>query len=184
MYKARIAVLYGVSLANDLFVIPLILIVHVLWGENLRWEGHVLCTNLKAASRPRDPMHRLPLAGWYAHWAGTTFGHAIMYGRRPSHLTRVHEHVHVHQMEGAQLKGLLLGLLVLLVTGKIGLAYLIWFLSPWAYLVSNWLVAILRGVDWYLDSAHEEHAYLTEHVLSEMAVTPYEQKLGILQKYI
>ncbi len=142
---------YATTSAWDILVIPLILLIHLLWGENLRTEGLSVCTDLKPDSWPRRT--------WFAKWGGITLGHAIMFGRLPPRSTVVHELVHEKQYEGAMIKSLIVGLLVLLVTGKIWLSYVIWALGWLLYLCSNWLVALMRGLPVYRGSAHEEHAY-------------------------
>lgn len=155
---------YLISAANDLLAIPLVVLIHLVWGENLRMEGPCICTDLKPDSWPVDPSHAFPFAGWYEGWAGTTFGHAIVYGVAPTVFTKMHECVHVEQCEAAMLKSLLIGLLVLLFTGKLWLSYSIWSFGYAFYLLGNWVVAAIRGEDSYSGSAHEEHAYAVTKV--------------------
>lgn len=155
----RTFLLYLVSFAHDSIMIPVGLLIHALWGENLRLEGRAVCTDLRPESWPRNKDHWFCGAGWYANWGGSTLGHFIMYGLAPAGGTRVHEHVHVEQFEAAMLRSLIVGLLVLLVTGKLGLSYAIWALGYVLMVGSGTLIALIRGEDGYKGSVHEEHAY-------------------------
>ncbi len=161
---------YFITFPWDVLVIPLVLVIHLLWGENLRMEGLVVCTDLKADSWPRRT--------WYAKWGGTTFGHAIMYRPSPREKTKVHEHVHVHQFEASMLKSMLVGLLVLPVTGKLWLSYAIWALGFSLYLAANWATAVLRGGEAYRGSVHEEHAYAVGDLWDEQHNDAYRRRLS------
>lgn len=150
---------YTVTSAWDIIAIPLILVVHLFWGTNLRMEGMSVCTNLREGSWPLNTESDWPFAGWYSLWGGTTFGHAIMYNKHPAKATVVHEHVHEHQFEATMLKSFIVSLIVLLATGKIWLSLVLWSLGYLLYLCSNWITAKLRGASAYKGSVHEEHAY-------------------------
>ncbi len=157
--------MYLITFANDILAIPIVLFIHLLWGSKLYMEGIAVCTELKPESWPMNTFHWFPGAGWYSRWGGTTFGSAIMYRPDPGENTRVHEHVHVHQMQASMTKSLLIGLLVLLVTDKLWLSYIIWSTGYILYATANALTALLRGDRAYRDSVHEEHAYLVGELL-------------------
>jgi hypothetical protein len=128
-------ILYLVSLPWDVLVAwPVVLLIRVLWGKNLRWEtpppysqekggggGPVLVCQMRPGSFPVTP--GVWPKGWYIRrekgkeprpWGGTTLGHGIFYGPNVSMDgwvgTRAHEHVHVEQMEVAMLGAFLVAL--------------------------------------------------------------------------
>lgn len=105
---ARHVLLYLVALPWDLLAWLAVLVVRLLWGEDLRWEnrrnhitkkpdgrpapgGPVLACTIRPGSWPVDPSARWP-GGWYliktqrqekSHprtWGGTTFGHGMIIG--------------------------------------------------------------------------------------------------------
>lgn len=155
----RNIVLYLISAANDIWAIPFVLIVHLVWGSNLRLEDNAVCTNLKPESWPMNPYHAFIGAGWYSGWAGTAFGHAIVFSSEPSESIRHHELTHVRQAEVSLCLSLLMGLLVLSITGKIWLSYTIWSLGYALSMGCGFLIAWIRGEDFYFSSIYEEHAY-------------------------
>jgi len=173
---------YLISLPNDIVFMPLVLLIHLLWGTNLRMEGLSVCTDLKAKSWPANKGHWLPFSGWYSRFGGTTFGHAIMYRPDPDENTIIHEHTHEHQMESVMLKSLIVGLIVLLVTGKLWLSYAIWSMGYMLYLCTNWAMSAIRGGHWYVDSVHEEHAYaIGESLWNEERLEEYRAKYNKIQ---
>ena len=159
---------YAVTLSWNVLAVPLVLLIHLMWGEHLHREGLAVCTELRPDSWPKRT--------WYAKWGGTTFGHAIMYGPNPPLATRVHENVHVHQFEASMLKSLTVGLLVLLVTGKIWLSFAIWVSGYLLYLCSNWAMAVIRGGEAYRDSVHEQHAYSVGELWDEKHSEEYQHR--------
>lgn len=159
----RRAVLYSVCLPANLVAWLIVLVVRLLWGEDLRWQWGVLSVELKSESWPSRT--------WYKGWAGTTFGHGVMYasGKRggvaPSLVER-HELVHVEQFEVCVLGSLvlligpvialvLLGHWVLALAGGLGLLTL----SGAVFLLVSVVSAWLRGEPAYRGSSHEESAY-------------------------
>lgn len=174
-------ILYVTSFPMDLFGWFVVLLMRLLWGENLRWEspfrdgggrpgGPVLTCDLKPGSFP-VAQGRWP-KGFYLHrrdgkepvsWGATTFGHAIFYGpgrRKPDRWLpiQVHEHVHVEQYEAAMLGSAIAGLIVALF-GMSWIGLVLWALGGLFMGTANWTTAVLRGEDAYRGSHHEEAAY-------------------------
>lgn len=130
------------TLPWDLLVAwPVVLLMRVLWGKDLKWEtpqpytrvkggggGPCLTCQLKPGSFPVVP-GTFP-KGWYYNkrtksaWGGTTLGHGIFYGPNGRSndfsvwtRTQAHEHIHVEQFEVAMLQSLVVGAAAGLVVG-------------------------------------------------------------------
>ena len=102
-----------------------------------------------------------PMRSWYKRWAGTTFGHGIIFkpgGNRRNTRLYKHELAHVEQYERAMLKGLLYGLAAYGVTGNWILGLVLWAASGGAFVLCNSVVAFLRGEAFYRGASHEEGA--------------------------
>lgn len=132
--------LYLVCLPWDLVTWPMILLIRLFWGENLRWEREptqgspALTCDLKPYSwaartwyarkykinGKKTKVENHPdvqdVYGKYRTWGGTTLGpHAIFYGpgRRVEGkwwAVQQHEHRHVEQGEAAMMQGFMFGL--------------------------------------------------------------------------
>lgn len=162
--KAQL-LLYFFALPWNLTVAwPAVLLVRLLWGENLRWEmppkplpgGAVLACSIK--------MDSWPARTWYKPWGGTTLGHGIFYGVnivKAGEWGRVqtHEHVHVEQFEVAMFGSFLSGLAAGVFGHSIGAGLFVWWAGYLFMGVCGWLVALMRGESPYRGSAHEESAY-------------------------
>jgi hypothetical protein len=182
-------VLYIAALPWNLLVAwPIVLLIRLLWGEDLRWErppayseelggggGPCLTCSIKAGSWAVTP-GRFP-KGWYwnkrtkSPWGGTALGHGIFYGPNGRNgaavwtVTQAHEHVHVEQAEVAMFQSFLVGLGAGTILGILGhwlgavLTFsILWFLGYALMGVSGWVVALLRGEDPYWGATHEESA--------------------------
>jgi len=173
--------IYVATLPVDLFAWLLVLTIHLLHGQGLRWRDGVLSTELKPGS---FPIRRgtWPV-GWYLYdrasgrpWGGTSIGHAMFHspGQRapldqPLTPHEVHEHHHVRQAEAAQIAAFLIAFLVLVTL----LALEAWITAAWLPLViwslggnlavsaGGWIAAAIRGDrrGFYRGSAHEVGAY-------------------------
>lgn len=151
-------ILYFVALPWNLLVAwPVVLLVRVFWGKNLRWEtpppytrvkggggGPVLTCQMRPGSFPVTP-GKWP-RGWYLRsrdednpvpWGGTALGHGIFYGPlvQMDHWsrTRAHEHIHVEQHEVACLGSFIVGIAVLVTLLALGHPTAAWvlFLFLW-----------------------------------------------------
>jgi len=151
--------LYFFTFPSDVVAIPVTYLIGKLFGTGMHREGLCFITELSPHSWPMDPTHPFPLAGWYSKWAGTTLGHGIVYRPSPDQNTRVHEHVHVQQLHVSMVSSFFLGLLVLLITGKIMAAWSVWSAGYLVYILSNFAVAAIKGEDPYMGSPSEKHAY-------------------------
>lgn len=129
-------VLYGISCPWDLLVAwPVVLLVRLFWGEELRWErplaytrklggggGPVLTCKIRGGSFP--VIEGIWPKGWYLRtyedglkmsWDGTCLGHGIFYGcnvfRTDDKWLRVqaHEHIHTEQFEVSMLQSFIVG---------------------------------------------------------------------------
>lgn len=182
-------ILYIVTLPWDLFVAwPLILVLRLMWGKELRWEsppsyerakggggGPCLTCQFRPGSFPVVP--GVFPKGWYFNkrtkspWGGTALGHAVLYGPNGRTTvddwtrTQAHEHVHVEQFEVSMLRGLIVGAFVgaVFVALQKPVVGLVVFLIVWmtGYLlmgVVGWITAVLRGEEAYWGSTHEESA--------------------------
>jgi len=153
-------ILYVICLPWDLIVAwPAVLLIRLLWGEELRWEkppaytsahggggGWVLTCKIRKGSFPVT--EGVWPKGWYLRkeadgkkhsWGGTSLGHGIFYGANVLRMgdkwlrVQAHEHVHVEQAEVAMLRSFIVGLvsgIVLLALGH-PLAALFTFLGIW-----------------------------------------------------
>jgi hypothetical protein len=169
--KAQL-ILYFFALPWNLTIAwPAILLVRLLWGENLRWEtppaprpgGAVLACDLRAAS--------WPVWTWYKPWGATTLGHGIFYNAGCVEAGKwgriqTHEHVHVEQFEVAMFGSFFSGALACAILSGLehpahavvtGLT--LWWAGYLLMGVGGWLVALMRGEQPYRGSAHEESAY-------------------------
>jgi hypothetical protein len=156
-------ILYAFSLPVNILAVPIVLLIHLLFGESLFWSSkHLcLCTVLRQDSWPRNPKSKLPFAGWYAEWAGTTLGNAIIFGSSKDLMDVVlmHEFVHVKQFETTMLQSFILALCTLPFGPSFLVFYAVWSSGVLSYLAANRLSARLRRKDPYWGSLHEEHAY-------------------------
>lgn len=174
--------IYIATLPVDLFGWGLVLLIHVLWGQNLEWRDGVLSTEIRPGTWPVR-VGRWP-TGWYLYdrargwpWGGTTIGHAMWHGRpglraaKTDPLTphQVHEFHHVRQSEAAQIAAFLNALAVLIVCSAAGSPWLGFWLALWIWCLGGslavsgggWLAAWIRGDSrgFYRGSAHEVGAY-------------------------
>jgi hypothetical protein len=145
MKVKRHVFLYIVSFPWDLIVAwPIVLIVRLLWGKDLKWEtpppysrekggggGPCLTCQMKEGSFPVTP--GIFPKGWYFNkkterpWNGTTLGHGIFYGPSGRHggwqnwtKTQAHEHIHVEQSEVSMLGSFVVGLIAGIVIFVLG----------------------------------------------------------------
>ena len=139
--------------------------VLLLWAccaaEKLRWEptGVLTAQWMPWVVKPRGK------TGWRLWKWSTTLGRGIIYqpkhratpGESPTHIQR-HEHVHVRQVEDMMLLGLCLGTIVAIVSHDVWLGLLTWWSSGF-WQITNFVSAVLRGGEAYLDSEHERSAY-------------------------
>lgn len=179
-------ILYFLMLPVNLTGIPLLLLAHLLCkGTNLRFKNFCLMTSVKAENIPFLSKSQFVLDKWY----GTTLGHAIILREGSDYKTYVHEQVHVHQMEAAQVHSALVGVFVWLLGGSIVLGVIVWGWGVLGMLIANTVTAVLRGGT-VLDSVHEEHAFHTEVVLASEFKALDELRDGpaivktVLNKYI
>ena len=137
------------------------IVMYALCGTKRNWTAGCLCLEFREGS--------WPTTSWYKKWAGTTFGHCIIYA--PGQMgelgivdtpTEKHEMIHVHQFECLQLLA----------------AILFWYLTlssefQWQYLcilpsgamvayIASLIQAFLRGEPPYRGSIFEEHAYAVD----------------------
>ena len=125
------------------------------------WVGFMIL--IRAAHRPRWVEPWILVATWRG-WAlrrwrySTTLGRGII--MQPHHGDRTwrHELVHVRQVEDLCWVGMLIGILVLSVTGNWVLGATVW-LSSGAWQLPNFLTGWLRYGDAYRGSEHERAAY-------------------------
>lgn len=200
MKVKRHIVLYLVCAPWNLLVgWPVVLLIRLLWGKELRWEtppyykteggGPALTCQIRPGSFPVS-QGRWP-KGWYLHdrktgaaWGATTLGHAIFYGpggrdcNWPDIWTRTqaHEHVHVEQFEASMLGGFIVGVSIAVVLAVLGhhvagliLGGLIWSMGYLVMGVGGWLTALLRGEKAYRGSQHEESAYAQTERLQRLS---------------
>lgn len=149
---------------------PVVILVRLLWGRNLRWEkppfpkpgGPVLVCEFKEGSWPNRT--------WFSGWAGVTLGHAIVYNSGVADpdgwsMIQEHEHVHVEQYEGSSLgyffHGLWVGTAASFMSPTFGpiIGVVLWWTGPAIMVFADQLVALMRGEDAYAGSSHEESAY-------------------------
>lgn len=154
MKKLYTALRYVGTFPSDVLAWLLILAIHVLWGQNLRWEAGCLCTTLKPSSKPART--------WYSAWGGTTFGHAIMFNADADPIIPKHEHVHVRQFEYQGMYGLWIGLAILAFTQVWWLALGVWTTCGWMLYASASFNARLHGQNRYQGNPLEEAAYATQ----------------------
>lgn len=173
--------IYVATFPVDVFGWLLVLVIHALWGQGLRWRDGVLSTELKPGSLPIRA-GTWPV-GWYLYdrktlrpWGGTTFGHAMFHGGpyrapldQPINAHEAHEYHHVRQAEAAQIGAFLVAIAVLIVL----LALEAWVTAAWfpiaiwslggslANGIGGWSAAAIRGDvrGFYRGSAHEVGAY-------------------------
>lgn len=169
----RRALLYVPCLPWNLLVCwPVVLVVWALGGTKLRWVKpprgfgeHGLWCDMRAGwlLTMLDDCMKAVSGGQFAGWGAITLGHGGLYapGEADDPTTpeddwtgvETHEHVHVKQFEGVCLMFCLLAVFPLLQVWWVS----IFFAWP-AYVLANTLVAILRGEQAYMNSAHEEAA--------------------------
>lgn len=149
--------LYLICLPNDLAMLLVLVVVRVLWGETFTKRRSGLWVILDKKSW----LGRT----WGSQYLGVCLGHGgfISY---PAEVVLEHELVHLEQHEGAMLKSLIHAsvtatICAIFCSYQIAtiLFVAIWFTGYILYLVSGWLVALLRGEDSYEGSSHEEAAY-------------------------
>lgn len=144
-------VLYVASLPTDLIGWSIVAILNALWGSRSagpRWDRGALLVRLARDSWAGRK---------FAAWGGVTFGHAIAAFDDQPQSTLDHEQVHVEQIEGGALLGLIAGASVAWWAWPLALA--LWVTMPWlTYLVAG-LTALLRGESFYRGNASEEAAY-------------------------
>jgi hypothetical protein len=148
---------------NDILVFLIVLIFHVLWGENLHWnEGP--WTVLRKDSWPART--------WYKRWGATTLGHGgfINYGRAggPGTDTKIefHEHkFHVQQFEVMQLVYFTNAVILILLNGDLGTLELVEKVFVGMVPVGSWItyflsmvMSVLRGNDAYKGNIWETAA--------------------------
>jgi len=196
--KRHILLYFFAAPWNVLVAWPIVLLIRLLWGKDLKWEtpppyslkkggggGPCLTCQIMYGSFPVTP-GTFP-KGWYIHkkskrpWGGTTLGHGIFYGPDGRCISdrwtsvQAHEHVHVEQYEVSMLKSFIVGMVSGIVLFTLGhfVAAIATFLGIWAtgYLmmgVAGWLTALLRGEEAYWGSTHEESARSQDKHLSEV----------------
>lgn len=133
------------------------LVIHAMWGKEMKIQNGVLVTTLKEDS--------WPMRTWYKQWGGTCFGYGIMLAPNQVPETLIHEFVHTEQKEANTLFGLFTGLIFSITIGLMGAGALslIPFLSFWilsAYFIywAGSLIALLRGTKAYRDNHLEKAA--------------------------
>lgn len=170
--RRRILLYLAASVWNVTVCWPTVLLIRLLWGENLRWEknprstsgdGYSLWCDLKKDSWPERT--------WYEGWGGTALGHGGFYGYGDAEAdgwtdTQEHEHIHVEQFEASMLRSLFVALVVFFVSLINGmpdmgakLGFSLWWSGYLLMGASAWATAWLRGESAYRGSHHEESAY-------------------------
>jgi len=145
---------------------PYILFAFTLpWSITVGWGWVGLMILIGAAHKPRwEPT--LMLTAQWRPWVEnlweytTTLGRGIIYqaGARDDARIRAHEAVHVRQVEDMMLLSLFVGLAVGYWSEDWPMALCIWW-SGGLWQLPNFLTALLRRGDAYLDSEHERSAY-------------------------
>ena len=188
--------IYIAMLPLDLFAWSLILLIHVLWGEDLRWRDGVLSTSMRPGSFPVRK-GKWPV-GWYlynretgAPWGGTSIGHAQFHGgpfraplNEPLTPHEAHEYHHVRQAEASQIAAFLCAIMVLItllaleawVAAAI-VPLVIWSFGSVSVSFGGWAAAWIRGDSrgFYRGSAHEIGAYAVEEVYAKNPFNPHNQ---------
>jgi hypothetical protein len=187
-------ILYFVCLPWDLLVAwPVVLLVRLLWGEDLWWEkppaytrerggggGPVLTCKIKKGSFPvtegtwpKGWYLRKGEDGKYRSWGGTTLGHGIFYGATVVRVqgkwlrVQAHEHIHVEHHEVSCLRSFIVGLVAGGVVLGLG--------SPWAALglfLGIWATGyLMMGVSGWLTAVlrGEPHYWGSTHEESARA---------------
>jgi hypothetical protein len=153
--QMRKALIYLVCLPWDLAAWTFMLLLCVLNFTPLRVQHGCLALELR---------HTWLTGWWLRRWSGAAIGHAIIY--KPGGLAtkqidtalEVHENFHVRQYEGSMTNAAIYGSILGVVGGNYIVALCAWGLGGVFYVLSNSLVALLRGEDFYRDSAHERGA--------------------------
>jgi hypothetical protein len=189
MQVKRHIVLYIITFPWDVLIAwPVVLLIRLFWGKDLRWEtppsydrhkggggGPCLTCQIKPDTFPVTK-GTFP-KGWYLHrddwrpWGGTALGHGVFYGPTGRKgledwtRTQAHEHVHVEQFEVSMLRSFLVGLgsgIVLLVLGHpvaaLATFSVIWFFGYAMMGIAGALTSLLRGTEAYWGATHEESA--------------------------
>lgn len=165
MSRFKRALLHICCLGWDLTVAwPMVLIVWLFWGTDLRWENGVLKCRFKENRTPK----------WYRGWGGTSIGNGQIYGWRqllprgekPTSIM-IHEDHHTVQARASQVAATITALILAIVIAATGAGDLalgvflgVWILGGNAiHSVGGWLSAVLEGRKAYRGSAHEIGAY-------------------------
>ena len=153
------------NIVHRLLVLPVMLIgwiialvIRAMWGRDLSWHSGVLVVRLAPDSWPLNPSKKH--GGWYAKWAGTSFGHGIMLHDTASDVALRHELRHTKQTDSNTVAGLLLAIPVAFESWW--MAAIVWVTMPICAYVGAMLIAWLRGEDPYRGNHLEEAAYAAE----------------------
>lgn len=146
---------YVFTAPTDFISLLIVLAIRAMWGKRLVLEAGCVIVEL-------DPKS-WPMRTWYRGWGGTTFCHAIMLAPLGESRVRVLEHelVHVRQMEGYALLGLVLAVPLAFAWHPLA-ALVAWSVTPLLAYECAGIVAVLRGGSFYTDNANEQAAYDAE----------------------
>lgn len=149
--------LYLITLPSNLVGWLLVTILGLAWGNGLRWKDWVLTTTLKPGS--------WPMTTWFKNWGGSTTGHAVFLAPMNEYEEKLvwsHELVHVEQIQGRALAGVIVALCV--VGWSWWMALILWALMPPIVYLCSGLVALMRGEHFYQGNHEEESANSQEHL--------------------
>jgi len=180
----RYFLVYVCSLAWDLVVWLIMLLMWLFWGTKLRWEEGVWFEfkhnswptrtwyRKKKNGKPVEiPVEQQPILGRWETWGGTSFCHGGFLGPGRSGGkgidtdTEEHEHIHTEQAETAMMYALIINLAFIAENLLRGYEPVWWFhLVMWGigwilFYGCSALVAWLRGEDPYRGNINEESAY-------------------------
>jgi hypothetical protein len=132
----------------------LALVIHALWGRRSWWQNGVFLTELN----PESWLQK----GWFKPWGGLTLGYGIVLAPDMAESVLKHEMVHVEQLEGASIGGILTGIIMAAICHSVWgvLAFgVCWLTAPWLAYAGASLAAFFRGeADSYRGNHLEEAA--------------------------
>jgi hypothetical protein len=148
--------LYAVCFPNDVLMLVFLLFSRIFWGKSFyRNQG------LWVVLDEKSWLGRT----WGSKYSGVCLGHGGLLVATVDEVV-VHELVHLEQHQVSMLKSFLHASVVFIVCAIFSLyqialitSFVIWATGYLFFLISGWLVALLRSENPYSGSSHEEAAY-------------------------
>jgi len=150
-------IVWIVTLPMDIYVFALVATMRLFFGKRIFWQNGLWC--------------ELKPSWWTKKYNGAALGHGGIFspgksgGKGIDTTTEVHEHVHVEQFEVSMMISFIISIFCFfslrLIHGSFDFIFslIVWCSGYILFLVSGWLVALLRGENAYYGSQHEESAY-------------------------